>query len=213
MRGQLGGGLLLALWISGCDADCSNPERVNQAYEVWHSVVNTPDDSGGASGQSALEMTADYPSYELFVNGCSRWEFTYQSAAEKVNVNILDIDEVQGTGDADSATQQKYEGSLTADAENCNVFTVKFAGQYQAPTLSNHDFEYTATLAFFGDAYSGTFTYSDIFTGLDADGAPVEGSIVGASGEVFGEVPGAGIFAGGSDTASPTCYGAVALAD
>lgn len=205
------GSLLAVSFLSGCDADCSNPERVNQTYEVWHSVINTPTVS--AQGATPLTMSEGYPSYELFVNGCTQWQLTYQASANKVNVKILDIDEVQGTGDADSATAQAYEGTLKSSDENCNVFSVEIAGSYEAPTKSVHDFTYTAELSFFGDSYAGTFAYSDSFSGLDENGAAINGQIQGATGEVFGEVPAGGAFAGGTDSASAVCYGAVGLVD
>ena len=120
-------GSLFAALLAGCDSDCANPSRVDQKYEVWHAVTNTATKT--AEGDKTLAMTADYPSYELFVNGCTQWTMTYQSASNKLNVTILDIDEVQGTGDADAADAQSFEGTLVPHDANCNTFTVDLAGQ------------------------------------------------------------------------------------
>lgn len=172
--------LLLAL-IAGCDSDCEDASRLNGEYAMWHSVLNA-NQEGGAT------MDEAYPSYEVFVNGWSRWDLTWSASGGTFAAAISDVAELQSGGEA--TTPVTYDGTLTSRDDNCNAFDLALTGQFEAASGTTHDFAYTAELVYYGDDVAGHFTYEDTWSG--ADGA--SGALTGAAGDVYGVLQTDGAF-------------------
>ncbi len=170
---------LIALLATGCDADCADTSRVNGTYAMWHTVLNTADE-GGAT------VSENYPSYDVFVNGWSKWKINWSAGSDTVNADITDVAEAQDGPDGAVGTTQAFSGSLTSSASDCNVFTMHIEGDFASKADTTHAFVYDAQVVYVGDHLNGTFSYTDSFVGVDADGAAISGALENATGEVSG---------------------------
>lgn len=179
--------LLLAALV-GCDSDCEDPSRIKGEYAMWHTVLNANQaDGGGAT------MDENYPSYDVFVNGWSRWTLNWAEAGGQVTTTILDVAEVQSDESAE-ATEAELSGTLTSQDDNCNVFDLGLNGTYDTTADTTHTFEYVASFVFYGDHIAGDFTYTDTWEGVDSDGNPVAGGLTGATGDLYGTLQTDGSF-------------------
>ena len=162
---------LLALpFLGACNSECGDPTRVNGTWAVFHQVVNIPVDDEAS-------VDAGYPSYEMFVNGWSRWDLTW-SAAGNVTLAITDAAEAQGT--YGEGGKQSFLGTMNAAEGNCNTMQLAFAGDFVTASATTHAFDYLADLTFTGDQLSGTFAYTDTWTATGEDG----GGLAGANGQM-----------------------------
>lgn len=170
---------LVALTATGCDADCADTSRINGTYAMWHTVLNAGEE-GGAT------VSEDYPSYDVFVNGWSKWKVNWSAGNDTINADITDVAEVQSGPDATVGTTQAFSGSLVASEADCNAFTMHIEGNFTSKARTTHAFIYDAQLVYVGDHLNGTFTYSDSYTGTDSDGEAISGALENATGEVTG---------------------------
>lgn len=177
--------LLIAL-LTGCDADCENSSRISGDYAMWHTVLNVGE-------EGAAEVDDTYPSYEMFINGWSRWDLTWLAGSSTMNVEIRDVAERAGTEQA-AGVAQTYNGTLGAAKENCNLFEMGASGEFTAAGGTIHTFTYTSAVVFQGDGFSGSFTYEDSYSGFDSAGAAISGGLTGATGEVIGVLQAADTF-------------------
>lgn len=169
---------LLVAFLAGCDADCEDASRINGEYAMWHSVLNA-NQEGGAT------MDEAYPSYEVFINGWSRWNLTWSASGGTVSAEITDVPELQSGGEGASSTPETFSGTLTSADDNCNVFNLDLSGDFTTASGSTHAFTYTAEMVFYGDNMSGTFAYDDTWSKPGEDGAaPTSGQLAGASGDL-----------------------------
>ncbi len=181
---------LVAPLAAGCGSDCADATRVNGTYAMWHSITNLAADEGGAS------VNADYPSYQVFANGWSKWKLTYQSADGTLNADITDVAEVQGDFNEGGALAQSYAGTLTSAEDNCNVFALHLEGDFETSADTVHTFVYDATLVYLGDHLNGTHAYSDTYVS-SLDGSTNTGGLTGAEGDANGTLQ---VEGGGFDT-------------
>ncbi|MES2638276.1 MAG: hypothetical protein V4850_02310 [Myxococcota bacterium] len=172
-------GLALALLASGCDSDCADSSRVNGTYAMWHTALNTGE-GGGAT------VSENYPSYEVFINGWSKWKINWSSGTDTINADITDVAEPQSGPDGLVGTTQPFAGSLTSSADDCNVFAMHIEGNFETTSDTMHAFVYDASMVYVGDHLNGTFTYSDTFTGTAEDGTATSGMLENATGELSG---------------------------
>ncbi len=162
---------LLALpFLGACNSECGDPTRVNGAWAVFHQVTNL-----GENGEASVDV--GYPSYEVFVNGWSRWDLTW-SAAENVTLAVTDASERQGT--YGESGKQTYLGTMKSTEDNCNTMQLAFTGEFVTSSATTHAFDYTADLTFTGEELTGTFAYTDTWTASGEDG----GGLAGANGQV-----------------------------
>ncbi len=170
---------LVAILATGCDSDCADASRANGTYAMWHSVTNV-----GQGGTATV--SENYPSYLVFVNGWSKWKIKASTTSGSLNTDITDVADTQGDYNEADPITQPFSGSVTASDDNCNAFAVHFEGDFDTTASTTHTFVYDADLVFSGEHVSGTFTYTDTFTGTDGDGNTISGALDKASGEVSG---------------------------
>lgn len=170
---------LIALLSSGCDSDCADAARVNGTYAMWHTVQNVGE--GGAA-----TVSEDYPSYQMFINGWSKWKIKASTIGGSLNADITDVAEYQGNYNEASPTTQAFSGALTLTETNCNAFNMRIEGEFGTTVDTSHTFVYDADLVFAGDHVAGTFSYSDTFAGTADDGSALSGAFENAKGEVSG---------------------------
>lgn len=170
---------LIALLSTGCDSDCADTSRVNGTYAMWHAALNTAE-GGGAT------VSENYPSYEVFINGWSKWKINWSAGTDAINADITDVGEAQSGPDASAGTTQPFSGTLTSSADDCNVFAMHIEGNFETASDTTHAFVYDADVVYVGDHLNGTFTYSDTFTGTAEDGTAVSGMLESATGELSG---------------------------
>ncbi|MDP2306347.1 MAG: hypothetical protein Q8P18_10000 [Pseudomonadota bacterium] len=164
---------------TGCDSDCVDTSRVNGTYAMWHTTLNT------AEGGDAT-VSESYPSYDVFVNGWSKWKINWSAGSDTINADITDVAESQSGPDAVVGTTQSFAGSLTSSADDCNTFAMHVEGSFETRADTTHAFMYDANVVYVGDHLNGTFTYSDTFTGTAEDGSAVSGMLENATGELSG---------------------------
>lgn len=164
---------LLVIMLTACDTDCEDASRINGTYATWHTVLNSSD----------VDKSEGYPSYQMFFNGWSKWDITWQSSGGGLQADITDVAELQGDMNTlgEPATQT-FSGKLTSADDNCNVFVMDLEGNFETTVGTNHTFVYHSDLVFMGDHLSGTFTYDDSYTGAD----DTSGEIANVKGEVSG---------------------------
>jgi hypothetical protein len=165
--------------LAGCDSDCADTSRINGTYAMWHTVLNAGADGGATADEG-------YPSYQVFINGWSKWKITWSSGSGTVNADITDIAEYQGDFNDGSTTSQSFEGTMAENDDNCNTFTLHLTGDFETTVDTVNSFTYDATMAYMGDHVAGTFTYTDTYTGTAEDGSPTSGGLSGASGDLSG---------------------------
>lgn len=170
---------LVALLASGCDSDCSDAARVNGTYAMWHHVQNV-----GADGTATV--SEGYPSYQMFVNGWSKWKVKASTTSGALSTDITDVAEAQGDYNDGAPTTQAFTGTLAVTETNCNAFNFHIEGEFDTTVDTTHAFVYDADLVFSGDHVAGTFAYTDSFTGTADDGSAVSGKLENATGEVSG---------------------------
>lgn len=178
--------------LAGCDADCEDFDRMDGTYAVWQAINNSAE-SGAAT---PLTISAGYPTQELFINGWTRWKISYQASNGGLNIVMTDVlEKTDLPGEVKVFSAVPLSGTMKADDSNCNVFDIKIEDSYEAElsdkegvfvTQNVHSFLYDAHLVYYGDHLSGTFTYSDSFSGMDHDGAAMEGKIEGVTGSFIG---------------------------
>jgi hypothetical protein len=156
--------LTIAL-LAGCDADCDDTTRLNQTWAMWHAPL---DATGG--------ITADenYPTYQVFSNGWSKWKIAWSQDAANVDVEITDAAERQGNLNTGAPAAQKFSGQLLASEDNCNALVLDLTGEFETTSGTRHAFDYTANLVYYGEHLAGTYTYSDTWTSEDTSGAMSE---------------------------------------
>lgn len=177
---------LLAALV-GCDSDCEDASRIKGEYAMWHTVLNAGQD-GGAT------MDEAYPSYDVFVNGWSRWNITWSAAGGTVQASVTDVLEIQSDGEADEAVEAQLAGTLVSQDDNCNVFDMALSGTYETAADTTHTFNYASRFVFYGDHIAGDYTYSDTWEGLDSTGAPTSGYLENAAGDMYGTLQTDGTF-------------------
>ncbi|MDP2317304.1 MAG: hypothetical protein Q8P41_30755 [Pseudomonadota bacterium] len=182
---------LLALLSTGCDSDCADTSRVNGTYAMWHTVLNA-----GEGGATASE---NYPTYDVFINGWSKWKINWSAGSDTINADITDVAEAQSGPDGVVGTAQAFSGSLTSSAEDCNVFAMHIEGNFETTADTTHAFIYDADVVYMGDHLSGTYSYADTFTGTAEDGSSISGQLENATGEVSGTLQIDGFDTGFSD--------------
>jgi hypothetical protein len=163
--------------LTACTSECDDATRMNGTWAFFHAVGNV-----GAEGSATVDEA--YPSYEVFVNGWTRWEIAW-SAAQTVTVRLTDVAERQG--DYGTGTEQTFQGTMVSSEANCNRVRLDLEGTWATVSGSAHAFTYGADLTFTGGGLSGTFDYSDTWTGtVDGEDGPeqVSGALEGATGEV-----------------------------
>lgn len=170
---------LVAILATGCDSDCADASRVNGTYAMWHSVMNV-----GEGGEATV--SENYPSYQMFINGWSKWKVKANTTSGSLNTDITDVADAQGDYNEEAPTTQPFAGTLTVTETNCNAFNFALSGQFGTTSHTTHTFEYAADLVFSGEHVAGTFTYTDSFSGTAEDGSAVTGMLENASGEVSG---------------------------
>lgn len=181
--------LLIALF-AGCDAECKDPTRLNDmTWAMWHVALD-------ASGESSVD--SNYPTYQVFSNGWSKWDLAWAQNGADVNVEITDAKERQGDlNDAIVPTTQSFTGQLLASEENCNALTLELEGDFETTSGTVHTFQYAADLVFTGEHLNGRYTYSDSYAG--------EG-VTGQMSEVHGDVWGTAEDGGGDFDTGFTPY-------
>jgi hypothetical protein len=170
--------LILPL-ATGCDSDCADASRVNGTYAMWHTVLNA-----GTDGTATV--SEDYPSYQMFINGWSKWKITWASGGGTINADITDVAEAQGNYNESAPTSQAFEGTLASSDSNCNMFDLHLEGDFATTVDTVHTFVYDSQLTYMGDHLSGSFTYTDTYTGTAEDGSSTSGGLDGATGDVYG---------------------------
>jgi hypothetical protein len=171
--------LALAPVLTGCDSECVDAARLDGTYAMWHSVQNMGD--GGTA-----TVSDDYPSYQMFINGWSKWKVKASTSAGTFNADITDVAEFQGDYNDGGATTQAFAGTLTASEKNCNALTVVIEGEFDTSVGTTHAFTYEAEMLFTGEHLAGRFSYADSYTGTDDAGAAVSGALTDAQGELSG---------------------------
>ena len=185
----------VVLLLVGCDADCDDPARINGTYAAFHAMFNaTGEGSDGVTGDTGdtgdTDTTAkagpavvegyDDLSYALFANGWSQWALTWAESTGSLKVAAADARERMGDPALVDGQTFTWSGQLTQDGTNCNAFDLVMRGIYTTSSGTTHDFDYTSSLTWQGEALSGTFTYADTFSGAGG----TSGSITAATGEV-----------------------------
>ncbi len=136
------------LLAAGCDPDCDNPDRLDGLHDVWSNVVeHTP--APGAIPDS-------YPVDEIFYNGHSEWRLKYVQ-----NQRAFDL-ELDG---------QRYTATYRKEDDNCNAFRLGFEGVYVSPSGTQHAFQWSGDLVYFGIHMGGTFEYVSDWTDITTDTA------------------------------------------
>lgn len=166
-----------AVLATGCDADCADTARLNGTWAMWHQVLNA-----GAGGTATVDE--DYPSYQMFINGWSKWKIKSSTSSGAFNVDVTDVAERQGDYNDGAPSTEPLAGTLTVDETNCNAFALHLEGTFSTTSGTDHAFTYDANAVYMGDHISGTFTYDDSYTGTDADGNATSGGLTGAAGEL-----------------------------
>jgi hypothetical protein len=175
--------LPIAASLTACTSECDDATRVNGTWAFFHAVGNV-----GTEGGATVDE--NYPSYDVFVNGWTRWEIAW-SAAGNVTVRMTDAPERQG--DYGAAAEQTFQGTMISSEDNCNRVRLDLEGTWDGASGSQHAFTYGADLTFTGDGLAGAFAYSDTWsqtydTNDTGDGSQVgqtvEGALTGATGEV-----------------------------
>jgi len=126
---------LISGLLGGCSFPCDPATRLDGSYAVWmHTVTHQP----------APPFT-DYPSYQVFYNGWSEWDLTYVPAKKAFDLIIDD---------------QTYTADYSTADTGCGSFHLSASGIYVTTDGSRHDFEWEATLSYYGSHINGTYTYS-----------------------------------------------------
>jgi hypothetical protein len=173
--------LALALLLAGCDADCSDPARLNGTYAAFHTVLNAEGepaeaedtaDAGKAAGGGGSATATDYEelTYAVFVNGWSKWELTW--AASTGQLKVATVDAKERMGDPGEVTGEKFtwSGKLVEAEDNCNRFDLTVKGQFSTSESTDHLFTYSADLVWEGSGFAGTYAYSDSYSGPTSSG-------------------------------------------
>ena len=159
-----------------CSSDL-DAARLNGTWALWHQVLNV-----GTGGTAQVDE--DYPSYQMFINGWSKWKVKASASSGAFNVDITDVSEYQGDYNDDAPSTESFAGNLTVDEKNCNAFLLHMEGDFSTTSGTTHAFVYDADAIYMGDHMAGSFTYDDSYTGTDADGNSMSGGLTGASGEL-----------------------------
>ena len=183
---------LSIVFLAGCDSDCADTARLNGTYAMWHSVQNM-----GPAGTATV--SDNYPSYQMFINGWSKWTIKASTSGGTFNTDILDVAEFQGDYNDDAPATQAFAGTLTASDTNCNAMTLHLEGAFSTTSGSDHIFTYDAEALYVGDHLTGTFSYADTFTGTAEDGSEISGALEGATGDLNGTLQVDGFDTGFSD--------------
>jgi hypothetical protein len=179
---------LLIAFTAGCDTDCADTSRLNGTYAMWHNVLNM-----GAAGTATV--SEDYPAYQMFINGWSKWTIKASTSGGTFNTDILDVAEFQGDYNDSDPTTQAFAGTLTASDTNCNSEALHLEGEFNTTSGTVHTFTYDAETVYVGDHITGTFTYTDTYAGADGS----SGGLTGAEGELNGTLQVDGFDTGFSD--------------
>ena len=154
--------LLVALMAAGCGGErCPEVSRLDGGWAIYLEV-----DTSTVSGNNA----GNFPWEDVFVGGWSEWDLAYLPSREEFQ---LDID------------GQPFVATYTADAVDCQTFTLAFDGRYLGDEGSTHDFVFSGVLTQAGVHMDGEFTFDDTWEDPVRD---TSGSLAVPSGVFTGNV-------------------------
>ena len=156
-----------AALLSGCDADCADPTRLDGTYWLDSNVSG---DDWEVTGWEEGPMTEETDHLMgLFVNGRTTWEIRNLPASDSLRLTI---------------DGQPFEAELSTAEDNCNRIDLEMEGSWENPKNgATHQFFWSADLLWTGDALSGTWSYEDQWTLGERSG-----SILLPSGELQGSL-------------------------
>ena len=141
---------LTSLVLTGCDADCGDPARIDGLYTVQSNVVSEDWVVTGYAEDDFEDRTNLL--YGIFANGSSTWRVRSQPSAGGYQF-VID--------------GQQFDAQATPSAENCNVLDVQMQGAWSNPENGAvHQFDWQGELVWTGDELGGSFSYEDEW-GLD----------------------------------------------
>lgn len=148
-------GTAVFLVTTGCGSDCDDGTRLDGEWSVSARVVSDTWQITGFDTENADSETATGERLEqaellnqLPVNGTRTWTLNRNGESDEYTLRI---------------DGQEYTARLIPESTSCNLFDASFAGSWDGPDGSVHNFKFAGQLTFLGDAITGEWKYSDGF--------------------------------------------------